>query len=70
VKSLVIKKDKIITAAIIIGLFGGLVGGPVLSLVFYYAPPEERFWLFIVPEFIGFCCLGLMLIYRGKSKTR
>jgi hypothetical protein len=68
--SLVIKKDKIITAAIIIGLFGGLVGGPVLSLVFYYAPPEERFWLFIVPEFIGFCCLGLMLIYRGKPRTR
>jgi len=67
--SLVIKKDKIITAAIIIGLFGGLVGGPVLSLV-YYAPPEERFWLFIVPEFIGFCCLGLMLIYRGKPRTR
>jgi hypothetical protein len=67
---LIIKKEKIITTAIIIGLFGGLVGGPVLSLVFYYAPPEERFWLFIVPEFIGFCCLGLMLIYRGKSRTR
>jgi uncharacterized membrane protein YeaQ/YmgE (transglycosylase-associated protein family) len=65
-----IKKERVITAAIIIGLFGGLVGGPVFSLVFYYAPPEERFWLFIVPEFIGFCCLGLMLIYRGKPRTK
>jgi hypothetical protein len=63
-------KEKIITAAIVIGIFSGLVGGPVFSLVYYYAPPGERFWLFIVPEFIGFCCLGLMLIYRGKSKTR
>jgi ABC-type antimicrobial peptide transport system permease subunit len=35
--SLIIKKEKIITAAIIMGLFGGLVGGPVFSLVFYYA---------------------------------
>jgi uncharacterized membrane protein YeaQ/YmgE (transglycosylase-associated protein family) len=68
--SLIIKKEKIITAAIIMGLFGGLVGGPVFSIVFYYAQPEKRFWLFIIPEFIGFCCLGLMLIYRGKPRTR
>ncbi|HKI08504.1 MAG TPA: hypothetical protein VKA09_08930 [Nitrososphaeraceae archaeon] len=33
--------------------FGGLVGGPILSLADYYAPPERWFWTFIIPEFIG-----------------
>ena len=35
-------------------IFGSLVGGPAASLADYYAPPERRFWLFIIPEFIGF----------------
>lgn len=61
------RNERIITAAIIAGLFGGLVGGPIASLVDYYAPPYERFKLFIIPEFIGFACLGLM-IYYGKSR--
>jgi len=52
---------------IIIGIFGGLVGGPVLSLADYYARPDRRFWIFIIPEFIGFACLILMVIW-GKSK--
>jgi hypothetical protein len=50
--------EQIITIAIMAGLFGGLVGGPIASLVDYYAPPYERFKLFIIPEFIGFACLG------------
>jgi hypothetical protein len=41
----------------------------VVSLVDYYAPPYERFKLFIIPEFIGFACLGLM-VYFGKSKKK
>ena len=61
------EKEKIITIIILIGLFGGLVGGPIASLADYYAPPERRFWLFIIPEFIGFAFLVLMVIY-GKSK--
>jgi len=63
------EKEKIITILILIGLFGGLIGGPVASLADYYPPPERRFWLFIIPEFIGFGCLVLMVIY-GKSKKQ
>jgi len=62
-------RERIITVFILIGLFGGLVGGPVASLADYYAPPERRFWLFIIPEFIGFACLVLMVMY-GRSKKR
>ena len=62
-------REKIITTAIVIGVFGGLVGGPVLSLADYYAPPERRFWIFIIPEFIGFGCLILMIVW-DKSKQR
>jgi hypothetical protein len=51
------------------GLFGWLVGGPIASLVDYYAPPYKRFKLFIIPEFIGFACLRLM-VYFGKSRKR
>ena len=60
-------RERIITIFILIGLFGGLIGGPIASLSDYYAPPERRFWLFIIPEFIGFACLILMVIY-GKSR--
>jgi F0F1-type ATP synthase assembly protein I len=62
-------RERIITIGIVIGIFGGLIGGPVLSLADYYAPPEKRFWTFIIPEFIGFGCLILMVI-RGKSKKK
>jgi len=51
------------------GIFGGLVGGPILSLADYYGTPERRFWTFIIPEFMGFGCLILMVI-RGKSKEK
>ena len=61
------KNERIITIAIMMGLFGGLVGGPIASLVDYYAPPYERFKLFISPGFIGFACMGLM-VYFGKSR--
>jgi uncharacterized membrane protein YeaQ/YmgE (transglycosylase-associated protein family) len=65
-------KERIITIAIVVGIFGGLVGGPILSLADYYAPPERRFWIFIIPEFIGFGCLILMVIWdkskKGKKK--
>ncbi|HJU35527.1 MAG TPA: hypothetical protein VJ695_10425 [Nitrososphaera sp.] len=63
-------KGKLITAAIAIGIFGGLVGGPILSLADYYAPPERRFWLFIIPEFIGFGSLILMIIWDKTKKER
>ena len=62
-------RDRILTTLIIIGIFGGLVGGPILSLADYYASPERRFWTFLIPEFIGFGCLILMVIC-GKSKQR
>jgi uncharacterized membrane protein YeaQ/YmgE (transglycosylase-associated protein family) len=63
-------KEKLITIAIIIGIFGGLVGGPILSLTDYYAPPERRFWTFIIPEFIGFACLILMIVWDKSKKGR
>jgi hypothetical protein len=59
-------KERVITGAIIVGLFGGLIGGPISSLVYYDAPAEVRFRLFIIPEIVGFICLGLM-VYYGKS---
>lgn len=62
-------KERIVTIMIPIGLFGGLVGGPIASLADYHAPPERRFWLFIIPEFIGFACLVLIVIY-GKSRKK
>ena len=61
------EKERIITIAIMVGLFGGLFGGPIASLVDYDATPYDRFKLFIIPEFIGFVCLGLM-VYFGKSR--
>jgi hypothetical protein len=51
---LVVDKDRVITVAIMIGLFGGLVGGPITSLIYYDAAPEERFYLFILPEIIWY----------------
>lgn len=62
-------RERVITILILIGLFGGLIGGPIASLADYYAPPERRFWIFIIPEFIGFASLVLMVIY-GKSKKK
>ena len=62
-------KDRAITVAIMIGLFGGLIGGPIASLVYYEASPEERFIVLIIPEIVGFMCAGLM-VYFGKAKKR
>ena len=61
------KMDNLITDVIISCLFGGLVGGPVASLIDYHGSSEERFRLFIVPEFIGFISVGF-LVYYGRSK--
>jgi uncharacterized membrane protein YeaQ/YmgE (transglycosylase-associated protein family) len=63
-------RDRIITTLIVIGIFGGLVGGPILSLADYYAPPERRFWTFMIPEFIGFGCLILMVIFAASKKKK
>ena len=63
------ERERIITIGIIVGLFGGLVGGPIASLVDYYALPTKRLWLFLVPDFVGFVFLGLM-VYYGKSKKK
>jgi uncharacterized membrane protein YeaQ/YmgE (transglycosylase-associated protein family) len=65
----VLDRERIVTIGIVVGIFGGLVGGPILSLADYYAPPEKRFWTFIIPEFIGFGCLILMAVW-GKSRKR
>jgi len=62
--------EGIITIAILIGIFGGLVGGPILSLADYYAPPERWFWTFIIPEFIGFGYLILMIAWDKSKKGR
>jgi uncharacterized protein YybS (DUF2232 family) len=62
-----VERERIITIVIVIGIFGGLVGGPILSLADYYAPAEKRFWTFMIPEFIGFGFLILMIVW-GKSK--
>ena len=63
----VLDKDRILTVAITIGLFGGLIGGPIASLVYYDSTPEERFYVFIIPEIVGFICAGLMI---GVSKLK
>jgi hypothetical protein len=60
-------KERMVTVLIMIGLFGGLIGGPIASLADYYAPPQKRLWLFIVPGFIVFACVGLM-VYFGRSR--
>jgi hypothetical protein len=62
-----VNKERIVTMLILIGLFGGLVDGPIDSLLDYHAPPVKRFWLFIIPEFIRFTCVGIM-IYYGRSR--
>ena len=62
-------KERIITILIMTGLFGGLIGGPIASLVDYNASPQKRLWLFIVPEFFGFACAGLM-VYYGRSRKK
>ena len=63
-------KEKMITILIMTGLFGGLIGGPIASLAAdYHAPPQKRLWLFIVPEFIGFACVGLMIYYGRSEKS-
>ena len=67
---MLLDREGIITIAILIGIFGSLVGGPLLSLADYYAPPERRFWIFIIPEFIGFGCLILMIVWDKSKKGR
>lgn len=44
-------------------------GDLIASLADYYAPQEKRFWLFIIPEFIGFICAGLFAYY-GRSRKK
>jgi uncharacterized membrane protein YeaQ/YmgE (transglycosylase-associated protein family) len=65
-----LNRERIVTIGIIIGVFGGLVGGPVLSLADYYASPQKRFWTFIIPEFIGFGCLILMVVWDKSKKKK
>jgi hypothetical protein len=62
-------KERIVTILIMIGPLGGLIRGPVASLADYHPPPQKRLWLFIVPEFVGFACIGLM-VYHGKIKKK
>ena len=67
---MLLDREGIITIAILIGIFGGLVDGPILSLADYYAPPERWFWTFIIPEFIGFGCLILMIVWDKSKKGK
>ncbi|HZD35649.1 MAG TPA: hypothetical protein VE130_10625 [Nitrososphaeraceae archaeon] len=62
-----VSRARILTFVIMVGMFGGLIGGPIVSLLYYDSSPEIRFYLFIVPEIIGFICAGLM-VYFGKVK--
>jgi uncharacterized membrane protein YeaQ/YmgE (transglycosylase-associated protein family) len=66
----VLNSERIITIAIVSGIFGGLVAGPILSLADYYAPTEKRFWTFIIPEFIGFGCVILMVVWGKSTKKK
>lgn len=66
----ILDREKVITVIIVIGIFGGLVGGPMLSLADYYAPPERRFWTFMIPEFIGFGCLIWMIVWDKSKKEK
>ncbi|HYX56742.1 MAG TPA: hypothetical protein VE818_11340 [Nitrososphaeraceae archaeon] len=37
----------------------------------YHAPTVKRFWLFIIPEFIGFACAGgIMMVYYGGPRKK
>ena len=56
------------TILILMELFDGLIGGTIASLLDYHAPPIKRFWLFIIPEFIGFTCAGIMVYYVRSRK--
>ena len=42
----------------------------MLSLADYYATPERRLWMFIIPEFIGFGSLILMIVWDKSRKGR
>jgi hypothetical protein len=64
-----VNKEQIVTILIVVGLFGGLGGGPIASLLDYHASPLKRFWLFIIPDFIGFTCAGIMMYY-GRSRKK
>ena len=63
------ERERIITIAIMAGLFGGLVRWTYCKSEIINAPPQKRFMLFIIPEFIGFAFLGLM-VYYGKSRKK
>jgi predicted lipid-binding transport protein (Tim44 family) len=63
------ERERIITIGIIVGLFGGLVGGPIASLEDYYASRRKMLSSFLVPEFIGFVFLGLM-VHFGRSRKK
>jgi len=52
-----------------VGLFGGLVGGPIASLLNCHAPPVKHFLLFIIPEFIVFTYAGIWYIMEGQGKS-
>jgi hypothetical protein len=41
--------------------------GSIASSINYDAAPEERFYVFIIPEIVGFICAGLMMFF-GKLK--
>jgi len=62
-----VNKEQIVTILIVVGLFGGLVDGPIASMLDYHAPPVKHFWLFIIPDFIGFRCTGIV-VYYGRSR--
>jgi hypothetical protein len=62
-------KERMGTLLIIIGLFDGLINRtdllPVCRLSCF---SQKRLWLFIVAEFIGFACMGLIVYYARSRK--
>jgi hypothetical protein len=66
-----VNKEQIVPVLILMGLFDGLVGGPIAILLDYHAPPVKRFWLFIIiPEFIGFTFAVLLMAQKIYAITK
>ena len=49
-------------------LFGGLVGGPVASLVDYYAPTQKHFWYLLFQNLLDLHVR--LMIYYGRSRKK
>jgi hypothetical protein len=60
-------KERVVTLLIMIGLFGGLIGGPITSLADYHAPPET-FVVIYYSRIYRLCMYGINGILRKIKK--